>query len=140
MYSSLILQVYALGHIAYYKWKYCRQDNEVHIFYIAPEAERDVEGQRHSTNKPNLNNTAYNKLLFEVKTIIIIAIMGFIFLLTMYVVGILQETGYNRALHLIYYIEDWTGVLAIFIIFPCYFYKCNPEARVYIKQMFCNAK
>ena len=140
MYSSLILQVYALGHIAYYKWKYCREDNEVHIFYIAPESERDVEGQRNSTNQPSFNITSYNKLLFGVKTIVIIAMLLIISLLTMYIVGILQETDYDSALHIIYYIQDWIPGLVLNVIFPCYFYICNPEARVYLKQMFCNAK
>ena len=141
MSSSVIIQVYALGHIAYYKWKYCREDNEVHIFYIAPEAERDVEGQRrHSTNKPNFNNTSYNKLLFEAKTIIILAVVIIIFLLATYIIDNLQEKEYDLALHVIYYIQDWAPGLAVNVIFPCYFYKCNPEARVYLKQMFCNAK
>ena len=134
---SILIQVYALGHIAYYKWKYCREDNEVHIFYIAPEAERDVEGQRQSTNKSNLNTTAYNKLLFEVKTLMIFAMLLIIFLLAIYIVGILQETDYDRTLHVIYYLQDWTPGLVFNLIFPCYFYKCNPEARMYLKQMFC---
>ena len=135
--GSIIIHVYALGHIAFYKWKYCRQDNQVHIFYITPEGERDAERQQRSNNNHNLNTTAYNKLLFEVKSIIIAAILLIAFLLTAYIIGNLQEKGYDRALSVSYYIQDWLPGLLANVAFPFYFYKCNPEARMYFKQMFC---
>ena len=126
-----------MGHIGYYKWKYCRQDNEVHIFYITPEAERDAETQRRYSNKPKLNTTAYNKLLIEVKTIVVVSMLCIIFLLTTYIISNLHETDYDRALYVIYYIQDWIPGLVVNVIFPCYFYKCNPESQMYLKQMFC---
>ena len=129
--------MYALGHIAYYKWKYCQEDNQVHIFYITPEDERDAEAQPRSSRNRNLNTTAYNKLLFEVKTIIAIVILLIMLLLTAYIIGNLQGTDYNRALSGSYYIQDWFPGLLVNVIVPFYFYKCNPDARVYLKQMFC---
>ena len=131
------MHVYALGHIAYYKWKHCRQDNQVHIFYITPEVERDAEGQQRPNSNQNLNTRAYNKLLFEVKTIIGVAIFLITKLLTAKITGNLQEGSNGRALPIIYFIQDWMPGLLANVIFPFYFYKCNREARMYFKQMFC---
>ena len=135
--GCIIMHTYALGHIAYYKWKYCRQDNQVRIFYITSEGGRDAEGQQRSSNNHNLNTTSYNKLLFEVKSMIISAIFLISVLLTRYIIGNLQEKGYDRALSLSYYIQDWFPGVVASVLLPFCFYKCNPEARVYFKQMLC---
>ena len=135
--GSVIIQVYASGHILYYKWKYCREDNQVHIFYITPGGEGDAERQQQPTNICNSNTTAYNKLLFEVKSMINSAIILISVLLTRYIIGNLQEKGYDRALSLSYYIQDWSPGLTVTVVFPFCFYKCIPEARLYFKKMFC---
>ena len=136
---SIVIQVYALGHIAYYKWTYDRQDNQVHIFYLNPDAGRDAEGQQqpsNNNNNPNLNTKAYNKLLFEVKTIIFIAILLIIFLLGVNIIDHLKENTWARALPIIYCLQDWMSMLLINVVFPFYFYTCNREARLYFKKMF----
>ena len=143
---SIVMQVYALGHIAYYKWKYDRQDNQVRIFYLNPDAGRDAEGQQqqpsnnNSNNNPNLNTKAHNKLLFEIKTIVLNAILLIALLLAMTIIDHLQEKNWAGLLPITYCFQDWAGMLLFNVAFPFYFYYCNSEARAYFKTCFSNAK
>ena len=134
---SAVIHIYALGHIAYYKWKYCREDTQVHIFYLNPQVDRGAEGKQPTNNNQNLNTMAHNKLLFEVTTMIIVAILFITMGLAMIITGTLQDNNNGRKFPLIYYCQDWIPGLFANVIFPLYFYTSNPDARLYFKQFFC---
>ena len=131
---SIAIHVYALGHIAYCNWRYRRQDNQIHIFHLQPEVERGPGRQQPSNSNANLNTRVYNKLLFEVTTIILFAILLITVLMTAHIIGKLQKENDYHTFRIIYYFQDWFPGVLTNVIFPCYFYKCNREARSYVKS------
>ena len=135
---SIVIQVYALGHIAYYQWKYDRQDNQVRVFYINPDTGRDEEGQQQPSNNrpnPNLNTKVHNKLLFEVNTIILNAILLIVLVLAVTIIDHLKERNWAGLLPITYCFHDWAGMLLFNVVCPVCFYTFNHEARMYFTKI-----
>ena len=134
---SLVLQICAAVHISYYRRKYQQQDNQVFVIQLRSLDNENVKQQpeqNHEEEVQELNTSKYNKILFEVKNMIIFAVVLIIFFLLWYGTSIYQK---NEQFSIIYYLQDFLAMFIFNVIFPCVFFLCNRKARVYIKELVC---
>ena len=134
--ASLLLQTFAACHISYYRRKFRKQDDTVYSIHIPPQQH---DGNATGTNREppsvdvQLNTNQYNDILYGVGSMLVFS--GFLILLlvaSFCVPTILQSNA-------IYYVAHYIDLVTLFIIhvfMPCLFYKCNPSARLYIKNLF----
>ena len=142
---SLVIQLYAMGHITYYRWRYHRQDSQIPIFHITPPNQSGPNGGRPShqpnqgydeTGIPRINNQAHNSILYEVKYMIFFAVFYALFTAASYTIGFLSKDDYYGIQPAIYYFEEFGPGLLLNVLYPCCFYITNVDARMYFKKIF----
>ena len=142
---SLVIQLYAMGHITYYRWTYQRQDKQIQIFSLTPFDQSGPNdgcpSNQHNqedeeTGIPHINNQAHNTILYEVKNMIIFALFYALFTISAYTIGYLSKDDYYGIQPAIYYFEEFCPGLVINVVYPCCFYITNADARKYFKKIF----
>ena len=138
---SLVIQAYAIGHITYYRWKYQQQDNRIHVFTISMEmhgeSDQDPESsqQQEILASPNVNTQSHNEILYGIKDMFFLALAIGIILISCIYLSNLWKEDYNGLYSFMYYIHEFFPLFVLNIMFPCYFYLCNPTARKYFKEL-----
>ena len=126
---SAVFQVFAASHIAYYRLKYKKEDNRVYTIQIRPTKNDDPEqcaSQTCTTESLQLNTNKHNKILFYTKSICVFLVI-FSLMLSYYIIG--STNGINLFM-------DVFPLFLCNIIFPCIFYACHRNVRLYIKKIF----
>ena len=107
-----MIQVYAMVHITYYRWRYERQDNRIHFFPLTsfnqggsnqhPPNERNQEHNEAFVS--NLNTQTHNKIIFEIADMIIFVITVIVILISAYTLRSLYKEDYYGTHPAIYYL------------------------------------
>ena len=139
--ASLILNIFAVLHISYCRYMYKKQDNTVHEIQLRPAGtQNNVESRDNgqSLEVVPVNTRRYNKILFQLNNMICFAV---ILIVCVVFVGLYMVITHN--METINYVAEYCkGFMQFFlfgIIIPCIFYIRNRDARMYIKELFCNA-
>ena len=138
--ASLILHIFAVLHISYCKYVYKKQDTTVHQIQLRPVGtEKNVEprDQGPSLKFMPVNTRRYNKILFQLNNMICFAVILIVCILVVFCMFIT-----NNMETINYLAEYCKGFLQFFmfgIVIPCIFYVRNRDARMYFKELFCNA-
>ena len=142
---SLVIQVYAMVHITYYRWRYERQDNRVHVFHLT--SFNQGGSNQHTPNKhnqehdgtfaSNLNTQTHNKIIFEIANMILFVITLITIYISTYILRYTFKEDYYGIHPAIYYFAEFSTGILFNVIYPCYFYTTNKDARMYFKKMFC---
>ena len=140
---TVVIQMHAMVHITYYRWRYQRQDNQVHVFHLT--SSNQAGSNHHLSNNCNqehqvdttsrLNTQTHNKIMFEIRNMILLVITCIIHYISDYTIRNLSKSDYSSIHPTIYYLaEFFTGIL-FNVMFPCYFYITNEDARTYFKKI-----
>ena len=155
---TLVIQLHAIAHITYYKWKYHGEDNKVHIiqqpavFTKASEIEKmttgksvvrpqllgkiDEENQIQENRIQHLNTKAHNPLLFEITHMVCYVSTISVAVVTRKIIENLSKDEYYTVSPVIFYVQDFVPGFIMQVMFPFFFYLYNPDVRMYIKQLF----
>ena len=156
---TLVIQLYAIAHITYYKWKYHGEDNRVHVlqqqpavFTVGSEIEKmasaksivrpqlrgkiDEENQIQENRIPHLNTKAHNTLLFEITHMVCYVSTIIVAAVTRKIIESLSKDEYYTVSAVIFYAQDFVPGFIMQVMFPFFFYLYNPDVRMYIKQLF----
>ena len=143
MSTTLIIQFYCNGHIAYCKWQHYKQDKrlEVYIQTQQEDAENQLEHAEHQNNSRlnlPLNTNAHNKILAEVKHLTCLLIF-----ITITVASKRSKSKFDNdqsslieASAALLYLYDFGTSILMFLIFPLLFYISHPELRKFVREIF----
>ena len=140
---SLVIQLYAIAHITYYKWKYHCEDNKVHIlqqhpavFTVGSEIEKitagrrttrplqgkvDEENQMQKNHIPRFNTKAHNPLLFEMTHIVCYVIAIGVSLVMHNIITGLAKDDYYTVSPVIFYVQYLFPGFVIQVVSPLFF-------------------
>ena len=153
---TIIIQLYAIGHIIYSKLAHQRQENEARnatAAVLSPQSSSAGRSRRHQEEQQQQqprNNTAngskiriirnndqaYNKILFDVLHMFFLLAMVMIGAVSKFMLDGTSVENYPQTSPLSFYWYDFGRHIVLSLGFPLLFYFSHPEARQFVLGMF----
>lgn len=131
---TLLLQIFAVGHMCFYKLKFRYVDNRVHPIELsqinAENGPGENENNQHASNL-QINTKSYNDILFNMGTIITLLS---VFIFCCVLVYSLKTISKENA-RFVYYVNDFIPLFVTNFVLPCIFLITYHPSRTFLKQL-----
>ena len=129
---SVLLQLVAVGHIIFYKWKFRYLDTRAHSIQINQRNNNIIQNEdlnNQDVQNVQINTEPYNEIIFNIGTIIAWLL---VFIFSNVILYYLKSFS-NQS---IYYVNDFIPLFMTNIVVPCTFFTTSHKSRIFIKQLF----